>query len=96
MEDTQAMHHTVLAGQAPDEGFEITFMRKNGERFQALIYEAKLIDGHGRHTGWMASILDIKESFVALHLRNLAREGLVIAADLAPGQSDRDQAWRVA
>ena len=44
----------------------------------------------------LASILDIKESFVALHLRNLAREGLVIAADLAPGQSDRDQAWRVA
>ncbi len=44
----------------------------------------------------LASILDIKESFVALHLRNLAREGLVIAAALAPGQSDRDQAWRVA
>jgi hypothetical protein len=44
----------------------------------------------------LASILDIKESFVALHLRNLAREGLVIAADLAPGQSDRDQSWRVA
>ncbi len=44
----------------------------------------------------LASILDIKESFVALHLRHLAREGLVIAADLAPGQSDRDQAWRVA
>ncbi len=44
----------------------------------------------------LASILDIKESFVALHLRNLAREGLVIAADLAPGQSDRDQAWRIA
>jgi hypothetical protein len=44
----------------------------------------------------LASILDIKEAFVAQTLRNLGREGLVIAADLAPGQSDRDQAWRVA
>ena len=29
-------------------------------------------------------------------LRNLAREGRVTAADLAEGQSDRDQAWSVA
>jgi hypothetical protein len=44
----------------------------------------------------LASILDIKEAFVAQTLRNLGREGRVIAADLAEGQSDRDQAWRVA
>jgi hypothetical protein len=44
----------------------------------------------------LASILDIKEAFVAQTLRNLGCEGRVIAADLAPGQSDRDQAWRVA
>ncbi len=44
----------------------------------------------------LASILDIKEAFVAQTLRNLGREGRVTAADLAPGQSDRDQAWRVA
>jgi hypothetical protein len=44
----------------------------------------------------LASILDIKEAFVAQTLRNLGREGRVIAADLAPDQSDRDQAWRVA
>lgn len=59
--ETYAMHQTVLAGEAPHDGFEITFMRKNGERFQALVYEAKLIDGNGKHTGWMASILDITE-----------------------------------
>ena len=44
----------------------------------------------------LASILDIKESFVAQTLRNLAREGRVTAAELAPGASDRDQAWSVA
>lgn len=82
MEDTQAMHHTVLAGQAPDEGFEITFMRKNGERFQALVYEAKLIDGHGRHTGWMASILDITERKNAEELARQQQEQLQFTARL--------------
>ncbi len=71
LEETYAMHQTVLAGDAPPDGFEITFMRKNGERFQALIYEAKLIDGNGRHTGWMASVLDITER---KHAQELARQ----------------------
>lgn len=71
LEETYAMHQTVLAGEAPPDGFEITFMRKNGERFHALVYEAKLIDGSGRHTGWMASVLDITER---KHAEELARQ----------------------
>lgn len=50
---------SVLAGEAPREGFEARLMRRNGERFDALIYEAPLIDAQGRHTGWMGSVLDI-------------------------------------
>ncbi|MBU1364695.1 MAG: PAS domain S-box protein [Gammaproteobacteria bacterium] len=71
LEETFAMHQTVLAGKAPLDGFEITFMRKNGERFHALVYEAKLIDGNGKHTGWMASVLDITER---KHAEELARQ----------------------
>jgi two-component system, LuxR family, sensor histidine kinase DctS len=71
LEETYAMHQTVLAGEAPPDGFEITFMRKNGERFHALVYEAKLIDGSGRHTGWMASVLDITER---KHAEEFARQ----------------------
>lgn len=56
---------------------------------------AQLAERPGSPRG-LASILDIKESFVAQTLRNLAREGRVTAAELAPGASDRDQAWRVA
>lgn len=44
----------------------------------------------------LASILDIKELYVAQTLRNLEREGRAIAAELAPGASDRDRIWRVA
>jgi two-component system sensor histidine kinase DctS len=41
------------------EGFETVFMRKNGERFPVMIYEAPLVDGSGRHTGWMSAVLDV-------------------------------------
>lgn len=61
IEETLALHRAVLTGQAPRDGFEVILMRKNGERFRALIYEAPLIDGNGRHTGWMGSVLDITE-----------------------------------
>lgn len=71
LEETYAMHQAVLAGEAPPDGFEMTFMRKNGERFHALVYEAKLIDGSGRHTGWMASVLDITER---KHAEEFARQ----------------------
>lgn len=82
LDDTEAMHRVVLAGQAPTEGFEITFMRKNGERFQALIYEAKLIDGNGQHTGWMASVLDITERKHAEELARQQQEQLQFTARL--------------
>lgn len=59
LENTQAIHQAVIAGKAPREGFEIRLMRKDGSRFDALIYEAPLIDADGQHTGWMASIVDV-------------------------------------
>jgi len=71
IEETFAAHRAVMAGEAPSDGFEITLMRKNGERFQALIYEAPLIDGNGQHTGWMGSVLDITER---KHAEELARQ----------------------
>lgn len=59
LENTQAIHLAVIEGKAPREGFEIRLMRKDGSRFDALIYEAPLIDADGQHTGWMASIVDV-------------------------------------
>ena len=44
LESTLTAHRKVLAGQAPSEGVEVRLQRKNGERFDALIYEAPLID----------------------------------------------------
>ncbi|MBK1612869.1 PAS domain-containing sensor histidine kinase [Rubrivivax gelatinosus] len=41
------------------EGFETVFMRKSGERFPVMIYEAALVDGQGRQSGWMSTVLDV-------------------------------------
>ena len=51
LESTLTAHQKVLAGQAPSEGVEVRLQRKNGERFDALIYEAPLIDAEGRQIG---------------------------------------------
>jgi two-component system sensor histidine kinase DctS len=81
-EATQAAHQKSLAGQAPNEGVELRFQRKNGERFDALIYEAPLIDAEGRHTGWMGSVVDITERKRAEDLARQQQEKLQFTARL--------------
>jgi two-component system sensor histidine kinase DctS len=66
----------------PNEGVELRFQRKNGERFDALIYEAPLIDAEGRHTGWMGSVVDITERKRAEELARQQQEKLQFTARL--------------
>jgi two-component system sensor histidine kinase DctS len=44
---------------APHEGYETVFMRRNGERFPVMIYEAPLVAGTGKQAGWMSAVLDL-------------------------------------
>ncbi|MBP2312528.1 PAS domain-containing sensor histidine kinase [Azospirillum soli] len=82
MERTEAVFRAVMAGKAPPEGFEMRFRRADGERFDALIYEAPLIDANGRHTGWMGSVLDITERKKAEELARQQQERLQQTARL--------------
>jgi len=82
LDETMALHQAVMAGDAPPDGFEITLQRKDGERFEALIYEAPLIDGSGRHTGWMASVLDVTERRRAQELARQQQEQLQFTSRL--------------
>jgi two-component system sensor histidine kinase DctS len=82
IDETYAMHRAVMAGEAPPGGFEISFMRKNGERFHALIYEAPLIDGNDQHTGWMGSVLDVTERKRAEELARQQHEQLQFTSRL--------------
>jgi two-component system sensor histidine kinase DctS len=55
---------TVRAKRAAGEsrvGVELELVRRNGECFDALLYETPLVDTHGRQTGWMGSVLDVTE-----------------------------------
>ncbi len=61
MDETLAIHDRVLAGDGPELGFELKFKRSNGEVIDVLIHEAPLIDAHGKHSGWMGSMVDITE-----------------------------------
>ncbi len=81
-ESTLAVHQKVLAGLAPTEGVEVRLQRKNGERFDALIYEAPLIDAGGHHAGWMGSVLDITERKRAAELNRQQQEKLQFTARL--------------
>ncbi|GAA5167406.1 PAS domain S-box protein [Viridibacterium curvum] len=82
METTTAMHQRVLAGEVSHQGFELRFRRKSGEVFDALIYEAPLIDGEGKHCGWMASVLDITDRKRAEDLARTQQERLQATARL--------------
>ena len=76
LDETLLMHHKVLAGDAPRDGFEIQFRRRDGDTFWALVYEAPLIDAQGKHTGWMASVVDITERKAAEELAHQQQEKL--------------------
>ncbi|GAA5179915.1 PAS domain S-box protein [Niveibacterium umoris] len=82
LEHTRAVHDRILAGNAPSQGIELRFRRKNGEKFDALLYEAPLIDADGRQTGWMGSVLDITERRRAEELARQQQEKLQTNARL--------------
>ena len=66
----------------PRTGLEMKLMRRGGERFDALVYEAPLIDAEGRQRGWMGSVLDITERKRARELVRQREEKLAATARL--------------
>jgi two-component system sensor histidine kinase DctS len=73
----------AAAQTASREGFETLFMRKNGERFAVMIYEAPLVDSQGRHTGWMSAVLDVSAQRRMEDLSRQQQERLQATARLA-------------
>ncbi len=71
------------SAQEARAGFETIFMRRSGERFPVLIFEAPLVDGQGRHTGWMSSVLDVSAQRRIEELSRQQQERLQATARLA-------------
>ncbi|MEJ2794032.1 PAS domain S-box protein [Iodobacter sp. LRB] len=61
LERCQAAFDAIRLGRADPNGQAVRFMRKNGERFDVSLHGSSLIDGAGRHIGWMGSLYDITE-----------------------------------
>ncbi len=73
-----------LAGNAPPrEGAESVFMRKNGEQFPVMIFEAPLINASGEQTGWMGAVLDVSEQRRIEEMSRASQERLQATARLA-------------
>jgi two-component system sensor histidine kinase DctS len=65
------------------EGIESVFMRKNGERFAVVIYEAPLVNADGSHGGWMSAVLDVSAQRRVEELSRQQQERLQATARLA-------------
>jgi len=88
IEQYQRRQRLRLRGAASDardprEGWETVFMRKGGERFPVMIYEAPLVDGSGRHTGWMSAVVDLSEQRRVEELSRQQQDRLQATARLA-------------
>jgi two-component system sensor histidine kinase DctS len=79
----QAARLSPVAAATPREGFETVFMRKNGERFPVMIYEAPLLDRVGHQAGWMSAILDVSAERRMEELSRQQQERLQATARLA-------------
>lgn len=65
------------------EGYETLFMRRNGERFPVMVYEAPLVDRSGQHTGWMSAVVDLSAQRKVEDLSRQQQERLQATARLA-------------
>ncbi len=81
-EHIEAALRSARAPGAPRAGIELRLMRRAGDRFDVLLYEAPLIDAHGRQTGWMGSVLDITERKRARERARQQEEKLAATARL--------------
>ena len=84
VEETLARHHTLAHDELKQISFETRFRRRDGSVFDVLVYEAPLIDTHGRHRGWMGSIIDVTdrkrtEDLERRHTETMARTARLIS-----------------
>lgn len=82
LEETLARHQTLAHRALEPISFETRFRRRDGSVFDVLVYEAPLIDAHGRHRGWMGSIIDVTDRKRAEELERLQTESMAHTARL--------------
>ena len=61
----------VLSGKTTMSGFESRIRHRDGHDVFTMVYSAPLIDGGGKHSGWMSSVVDITEQKRAEELQRV-------------------------
>nr|WP_314629688.1 PAS domain S-box protein [uncultured Janthinobacterium sp.] len=82
MEEYQQRFVKALAGNVTPQ-FETYFQRPDGTHVPVLIFEAPLVDKHGKQTGWMGSVLDISDRKRVEELNRQQQEKLQTSSRLA-------------
>jgi two-component system sensor histidine kinase DctS len=82
LDEMHALHQRTMSGQAPPEGFETRWRKKDGAVLHVLVVEAPLIDASGQQIGWMGSVLDITERVRAQELEQRRIETMAAQARL--------------
>jgi PAS domain S-box-containing protein len=73
----------VLNGEAAMTGFESRIRHRGGRDVHTMVYTAPLIDGDGKHNGWISSVVDITEQKRAEELQRLQTAQMQRAGRLA-------------
>ncbi|WP_445679625.1 sensor histidine kinase [Radicibacter daui] len=76
IEETRARHDAQIKGELKPKSWETRFRRRDGSVFDALLYEAPLVDADGVAHGWMGSIIDITDRKMAAELARRQAETL--------------------
>lgn len=74
--ETKARHDAQIHGERKPTSWETRFRRADGTIFDALVYEAPLVDGNGEIRGWMGSIIDITDRKAAAEFARRQAESL--------------------
>jgi PAS domain S-box-containing protein len=83
MEQHWLDNEATLSGRAAHTGFESRMRHRDGHDVHIMLYTAPLIDGEGRHSGWMISVVDMSTQKRAEEQRRLHEEQLRHASRLA-------------
>ncbi len=83
MEQHWLDNEATLSGRAAHTGFESRMRHRDGHDVHTMLYTAPLIDGAGRHSGWMISVVDMSTQKRAEEQRRLHEERLRHASRLA-------------
>jgi two-component system sensor histidine kinase DctS len=84
LDDYRLRQQERAAGRVPAarEGIEATVLRRNGERVAVVVFEAPLVDGSGRQTGWMSAVVDVSAKHKMEELARQQQERLQATARL--------------